>query len=149
MRPGRLYMISACPYMVSLLSDCSRSRQMSQHLWVHLLFWDLDNDILITFVQNAFIERLGQDFDVSQMLVVDFMHEYELGVWKALFIHLVRILHAASSGGLLVGILDERCGPSLPFLHKDMGLLSIDFALYPSSAMQSTCLVTTLPRWKS
>ena len=26
------------------------------------------------------------------MLVVDFMHEFELGVWKAVFIHLLRIL---------------------------------------------------------
>lgn len=26
------------------------------------------------------------------MLVVDLMHEYELGVWKATFIHLLRIL---------------------------------------------------------
>jgi hypothetical protein len=26
------------------------------------------------------------------MLVVDLMHEFELGVWKAIFIHLLRIL---------------------------------------------------------
>jgi hypothetical protein len=26
------------------------------------------------------------------MLVVDLLHEFELGVWKALFIHLLRIL---------------------------------------------------------
>jgi len=42
------------------------------------------------------------------MLVVDFMHEFELGVWKNLFTHLIRILHAASPGGRLVGELDER-----------------------------------------
>jgi hypothetical protein len=28
------------------------------------------------------------------MLVVDFMHEFELGVWKAVFMHLIRILIA-------------------------------------------------------
>lgn len=28
------------------------------------------------------------------MLVVDLMHEFELGVWKNLFIHLLRILSA-------------------------------------------------------
>jgi hypothetical protein len=28
------------------------------------------------------------------MLVVDFMHEWELGVWKATFVHLIRILVA-------------------------------------------------------
>jgi hypothetical protein len=28
------------------------------------------------------------------MLVVDLMHEFELGVWKSLFIHLLRMLEA-------------------------------------------------------
>lgn len=42
------------------------------------------------------------------MLVVDFMHEFELGVWKALFSHLVRILYAAAPSGKLVDRLDER-----------------------------------------
>jgi hypothetical protein len=28
------------------------------------------------------------------MLVVDLLHEFELGVWKSLFIHLLRILNA-------------------------------------------------------
>jgi hypothetical protein len=44
------------------------------------------------------------------MLVVDVMHEFELGVWKALFSHLVRILYAAAPGGKLVALLDERYG---------------------------------------
>lgn len=42
------------------------------------------------------------------MLVVDFMHEFELGVWKALFTHLVRILYAAAPHARLVAELDER-----------------------------------------
>jgi len=32
------------------------------------------------------------------MLVVDLMHEFELGVWKAIFTHLIRLLHAAGGG---------------------------------------------------
>ena len=32
------------------------------------------------------------------MLVPDFMHEFELGVWKALFTHLVRILVSHGDG---------------------------------------------------
>ena len=28
------------------------------------------------------------------MLAVDLMHEFELGVWKSLFVHLVRLLNA-------------------------------------------------------
>ena len=42
------------------------------------------------------------------MLVVDFMHEFELGVWKALFTHLVRILYAAAPHARQVAELDER-----------------------------------------
>ena len=43
------------------------------------------------------------------MMVVDLMHEFELGVWKVLFIHLIRILHAASNRpGALVDILNTR-----------------------------------------
>jgi hypothetical protein len=40
------------------------------------------------------------------MLVVDLMHEFELGVWKALFIHLLRILLAVK--GLSLHELDHR-----------------------------------------
>ena len=32
------------------------------------------------------------------MLVVDLLHEFELGVWKSLFIHLIRLLYAAGKG---------------------------------------------------
>ena len=42
------------------------------------------------------------------MLVVDLLHEFELGVWKALFIHLIRVLYAAAPNGSLVTELDRR-----------------------------------------
>jgi len=42
------------------------------------------------------------------MLVIDLMHEFELGVWKVLFIHLIHILYAAAPGGKLVAVLDKR-----------------------------------------
>jgi hypothetical protein len=32
------------------------------------------------------------------MLVVDLLHEFELGVWKTLFTHLIRLLYAAGGG---------------------------------------------------
>lgn len=32
------------------------------------------------------------------MLVVDLLHEFELGVWKGLFTHLIRLLYAAGGG---------------------------------------------------
>lgn len=40
------------------------------------------------------------------MLVVDFMHEFELGVWKAIFTHLIRILVA--NGGDACQVLNDR-----------------------------------------
>jgi hypothetical protein len=32
------------------------------------------------------------------MLVVDLLHEFELGVWKAVLTHLIRILYARGEG---------------------------------------------------
>lgn len=40
------------------------------------------------------------------MLLVDLMHEFELGVWKYLFIHLLRMLNAVDK--TLVNELDRR-----------------------------------------
>lgn len=40
------------------------------------------------------------------MLVVDLMHEFELGVWKALFKHLLRMLYC--QGGSTIQTLNER-----------------------------------------
>ena len=42
------------------------------------------------------------------MLVVDLLHEIELGIWKAIFKHLLRLLHAAAPAGRLVAELDRR-----------------------------------------
>ncbi|KAJ3972040.1 hypothetical protein EV361DRAFT_949176 [Lentinula raphanica] len=55
---------------------------------------------------NAFVDRLGSDFNPSHMLAPDFMHEFELGVFKSLFAHLIRVLHAKDSS--LVSELDHR-----------------------------------------
>lgn len=47
------------------------------------------------------------------MLVVDFMHEFELGVWKSLFSHLIRLLYAAGGGSdKQIVELDRRCAVS-------------------------------------
>ncbi|KAG2069591.1 hypothetical protein BDR04DRAFT_1128772 [Suillus decipiens] len=42
------------------------------------------------------------------MFVVDFMHECKLGTWKALFTHLLRLLHALPQGSQLIMTLDSR-----------------------------------------
>ncbi|KAF8151063.1 hypothetical protein BJ912DRAFT_1071771 [Pholiota molesta] len=43
---------------------------------------------------NAFSSLSKFGFNFFDMLVPDFMHEFELGVWKALFVHLIRIIVA-------------------------------------------------------
>ncbi|TEB23984.1 hypothetical protein FA13DRAFT_1577104, partial [Coprinellus micaceus] len=55
---------------------------------------------------NAFVENLGRDFPLARMMVPDFMHEFELGVWKLLFAHLIRLLYAVSPDGSKVLELD-------------------------------------------
>ncbi|KAJ7742183.1 hypothetical protein DFH07DRAFT_964704 [Mycena maculata] len=56
---------------------------------------------------NAFSARLSKfNFNPFRMLVPDFMHEFELGVFKAFFIHILRILFA--QGGACVSNLDRR-----------------------------------------
>jgi hypothetical protein len=51
------------------------------------------------FLQNTFSERLlSHDFNFYQMFTVDLLHEFELGVWKSIFTHLLRILYAHGDG---------------------------------------------------
>ncbi|KAE9392738.1 hypothetical protein BT96DRAFT_1000039 [Gymnopus androsaceus JB14] len=59
---------------------------------------------------NAFSQFLqAPGFNFYSMLVVDLMHEFELGVWKMTFIHLIRILVA--HGGTSVQELNCRQVP--------------------------------------
>ncbi|PPQ89051.1 hypothetical protein CVT25_006542, partial [Psilocybe cyanescens] len=45
--------------------------------------------------RNAFSKRLhAHGFNFYNLFVPDLLHEFELGVWKAIFIHLLRILYA-------------------------------------------------------
>jgi hypothetical protein len=54
------------------------------------------------------VNRLGLDYNTSMMLAVDLMHEFELGVWKMLFTHLIRLLYACPNGAAQVELLNER-----------------------------------------
>ena len=52
-------------------------------------------------MQNAFSESLSKyGFDFHSMFVVDLLHEFELGVWKAIFTHLLRLLYAQGGNGI-------------------------------------------------
>jgi hypothetical protein len=54
------------------------------------------------------------------MFVVDLLHEFELGVWKSLFTHLIRILYAAASHGSLVAELDRRYVNFSTFSYREL-----------------------------
>jgi hypothetical protein len=57
--------------------------------------------------QNAFSTMLSnQEFSIHSALVIDLLHEIELGVWKDVFTHLLRILQA--TGNEKIHELDRR-----------------------------------------
>jgi hypothetical protein len=62
------------------------------------------------------------------MFVVDLMHEFELGVWKALFIHLLRMLNAMDKS--LVNELDQR------YVQKPLRSGMIQILIFPLSFRQ-------------
>ena len=63
----------------SVSSDCSRNLGRSP----------------LCLSQNAFSDRLSRlGLNFFALFLVDLLHEVELGVWKAFFIHLLRILDA-------------------------------------------------------
>ncbi|KAJ3504726.1 hypothetical protein NMY22_g17828 [Coprinellus aureogranulatus] len=48
-----------------------------------------------SILKSAFTTRIPtSDFDILSTLAVDLLHEFEIGVWKRLFAHLVRLLDA-------------------------------------------------------
>ncbi|EUC58469.1 hypothetical protein RSOL_256740 [Rhizoctonia solani AG-3 Rhs1AP] len=64
--------------------------------------------------ENAFSRRLRPlGFDIFQSLTVDFLHEVELGVWKSVFQHILRILESTDSRSL--AIFNERFRLIPPF----------------------------------
>jgi hypothetical protein len=66
----------------------------------------------ILALQNAFSRALFRSgFNHYSMYLVDLLHEFELGVWKAIFTHLIRILYAA--GGDAIANLNYRCAAFL------------------------------------
>ena len=61
--------------------------------------------------KNSFADALrALDFDIYRALTVNLLHEFELGIFKSVFKHLLRLLHAINpmSGTSLVATLDAR-----------------------------------------
>ncbi|KAI9433094.1 hypothetical protein BJY52DRAFT_1132448 [Lactarius psammicola] len=55
----------------------------------------------LTPTQNTFSQLLGpHGVDFHSLFVVDLLHEFELGVWRATFTHIIRILYAQGNGAI-------------------------------------------------
>jgi hypothetical protein len=52
------------------------------------------------------IHSIDPSFNFYQIIVPDFLHEYELGVWKAVFTHALRLLY--SQPGNFLFVIDKR-----------------------------------------
>ena len=57
-------------------------------------------------LQNTLSTCMGPESNFYSIFYPDLMHEFELGVWKATFTHLIRILW--TSGGTLISKLNFR-----------------------------------------
>jgi hypothetical protein len=68
------------------------------------------------------------------MLVIDFMHECELGTWKALFTHLIRLLYSLPGGSQLVATFDRRYAEFVLFFNPQF-ILAVDSARFRPLAM--------------
>ena len=73
-------------------------------------------------LKNAFMNCLP-GLDIYQLLTVDLLHEVELGIWKALFTHIIHILSTHSPEA--VSELDRRCPPLSSIHHISMDILYI------------------------
>jgi len=55
------------------------------------------------------VDRLSPlGFDLFPIIVVDLLHEFELGILKAVMTHLMRLLYAVDPGTII--IINERYG---------------------------------------
>ena len=67
----------------------------------------IETSTLLIMSQSAFISALDKfGLDFFSLFVVDLMHEFELGVWKAVLTHLIRILY--TQGAETVAEFDRR-----------------------------------------
>ncbi|KAL0062348.1 hypothetical protein AAF712_010759 [Marasmius tenuissimus] len=72
----------------------------------------LDDRSLVPTRNVLSTKLLPFGFDLYLLLVIDLLHEFELGVWKAVLTHLIRMLYAQKPGKKkkddAVEVLDER-----------------------------------------
>ncbi|PCH39218.1 hypothetical protein WOLCODRAFT_86414 [Wolfiporia cocos MD-104 SS10] len=101
----------------------------------------LDPKSLVT-TRSAFSQRLSKfGFNFYSMFVPDLLHEFELGVWKAVFTHLLRILYA--EGKDRIQILNKRYG-NLWSLYEYAQVDNLGSALCPHLAAKQFVVSRTM-----
>lgn len=81
------------------------------------------------------------------MFVVDLLHEFELGVWKMTFAHIIRVLYAAVAGGEAVAKFNARLFLVLFSFTTIPHAVIIGFARFPLLVVtQSVDFLTMLLR---
>ncbi|KAJ3543081.1 hypothetical protein NMY22_g3268 [Coprinellus aureogranulatus] len=73
--------------------------------------------VWVSLAQNAFSTPAltASGFDIFNAMAVDLLHEFEQGIWKDVFLHILRILDASASGNSLRTVLDRRFRQVPPF----------------------------------
>ncbi|KAF5333130.1 hypothetical protein D9611_002410 [Ephemerocybe angulata] len=65
------------------------------------------DDLSLNPVESPFLTLpTPKEFSLISALVVDILHEFEIGVWKRFYIHLLRLLDAAGVASALLAALD-------------------------------------------
>ncbi|KAG9106411.1 hypothetical protein FRC07_008848, partial [Ceratobasidium sp. 392] len=112
-------------------SGCYKEEQTIK-LWPHKAVDNAEVEKLLqpeslVPTENAFLRRLHPfGFDFFKIFVVDLLHEIELGVWKSLLTHLLRILH--SRGSNVVAEFNERFRQVPTFSNSTIRKFSEDVA---------------------
>ncbi|KAL6302742.1 hypothetical protein BKA93DRAFT_827245 [Sparassis latifolia] len=87
--------------------DARRSKVRQAQKFIYELGYVVNSAIVdeilkaesLVLTENAFAARLAEFLtSFFELFVPDFLHEWELGVWKQILIHLIRILHAVKGG---------------------------------------------------
>ena len=98
-------------------------------------------------IQNAFSDCLSKyGLNFHSMFVVNLLHEFELGVWKATFMHLLQILYA--QGGDSIQTLNKR----LVFIFLSLTWLTLCQGTKTSphlAVIQFASSYTMHQQWKS
>ncbi|KAI0071488.1 hypothetical protein K474DRAFT_1606873 [Panus rudis PR-1116 ss-1] len=86
--------------------DMNRAREHIYHNGRGVKSTVVEN-LLSKFSYNAFVEKLSTfGHNIFSLFVVDLMHEFELGVFKSIFTHLIRML--ISIGNNTIQVFNER-----------------------------------------